>query len=65
MQTDKTTLATAGEMPDPQRLPAGGRVSLDTGMAPGEYVLQVIVTDKFAKEQVQHRDSSMDFEIEP
>ncbi len=34
---------------DPKRLDGGGRLSLGRDMKPGEYVLQVIVTDKLAK----------------
>jgi hypothetical protein len=65
VQADKRTLATPGDISDPQRLPAGGRVSLGNGMAPGEYVLQVIVTDKLAKNKFNTVTQSMDFEIEP
>jgi VWFA-related protein len=64
VQADKTTL-TPGAVSDPQRLPAGGRVSLGTGMTPGEYVLQVIVTDKLAKTKFNTVTQSMDFEIAP
>ena len=34
-------------------------------MTPGEYVLQVIVTDKLAKSKFKTVTQSMDFEIEP
>ena len=62
---EKTTLATAGTASDPQHLRAGGRLSLGGDMAPGEYVLQVIVTDKFVKNKFNTVTQSMDFEIEP
>jgi VWFA-related protein len=59
-----TPFAAAGA-PDPQRLTAGGRLSLGRDMAPGEYVLQVIVTDKAAKSKFNMVTQSTDFEIEP
>jgi VWFA-related protein len=62
---EKTTLATAGAVSDPQHLRAGGRLSLGGGLAPGEYVLQVIVTDKLVKNKFNIVTQSMDFEIEP
>jgi hypothetical protein len=57
--------ATTGETSDPDRLAAGGRLSLGRDVAPGEYVLQVIVTDKLAKNKFSTVTQSMDFEIEP
>jgi VWFA-related protein len=60
-----TTLDTAAGTPDPQRLTAGGVVSLGRDMVPGEYVLQVIVTDKLAKSKFGMVTQSTDFEIEP
>jgi hypothetical protein len=61
----KTMLATAEGAPDPQRLTASGRMSLGRDMTPGEYVLQVIVTDKLAQRKFNTATQSMDFEIEP
>jgi hypothetical protein len=61
----KTMLATAGGASDPQRLTASGVMSLGRDMTPGEYVLQVIVTDKLAKSRFNTATQSMDFEIEP
>jgi hypothetical protein len=49
---------------DPQRLMAMGRMSLSRDMTPGEYVLQVIVTDKLAKSKFNTATQSTDFEIE-
>jgi hypothetical protein len=65
VMADKSTLATAGSAADPERLNAGGRMSLGRNMTPGEYVLQVIVTDKLAKDKFKTVTQSMDFEIEP
>ncbi len=62
---EKTALATARPAPDPQHLRAGGRLSLGGDMAPGEYVLQVIVTDKLVRNKFNTVTQSMDFEIEP
>ena len=47
---------------DLKRLDAGGGVSLGTSMSPGEYVLQIIVTD-MAKDKPQVASQWMDFEI--
>ena len=63
--TDNTPLPAAGGASDPQHLSAGGRVSLDRDMTPGEYVLQVIVTDKLARSKFRTVTQSMDFDIEP
>ena len=65
MQADKTMLNTPASAPDPQHLMAWGRISLGRDMAPGEYVLQVIVTDKLARSKFNTVTQSMDFEIEP
>ena len=42
---------------DLQRLPAGGAVQLGNNMEPGDYVLQVIVTDALADKKHRHRDA--------
>jgi len=60
-----TTLDTAAGASDPQRLMAGGRMSLGRDMTPGQYVLQVIVTDKLVRSKFNTVTQSMDFEIEP
>jgi hypothetical protein len=62
---DKRMLATAGAASDLKRLGARGRMPLGPDMPPGEYVLQVIVTDKLAKSKFNTVTQSMDFEIEP
>jgi hypothetical protein len=54
-----------GPTADPRLLLAGGRLQLGSKIAPGDYVLQVIVTDKLAKEKYQVATQSMDFEIRP
>ncbi len=65
VRDDKTMMTNAGAASDPQRLRVEGRMTLDRGMTPGEYVLQVIVTDKLAKSKFSTVAQSMDFEIEP
>ncbi len=41
----------------------GGQLSLGTKLAPGEYVLQVLVTDKLAKEKESLAMQAIDFEV--
>jgi hypothetical protein len=46
-----------------KRLLAGGNMVLAKSIAPGDYVLQVIVVDKLAKQKYQAASQWMDFEI--
>jgi VWFA-related protein len=48
---------------DLKRLQMVGAIQLGTVMAPGEYVLQIIVTDQLAKEKRQVASQWIDFEI--
>ena len=48
---------------DLKRVPSVGRLQLGTEFPPGEYVLQVIVTDRLAKEKQQMASQWIDFEI--
>lgn len=52
-----------GEQSDWRQIAARGRIQLGWKMPPGEYVLQVIVTDKLAKEKHRVITQWMDFEI--
>jgi hypothetical protein len=52
-----------GAQQNPQRLFGGGRLQL-AQFAPGDYVLQVIVTDKLASEKNRIAAQSMDFEVQ-
>jgi len=61
----KTTLSAAAGAAGQQRLRAEGRLSMGRDMTPGEYVLQVIVTDRLVKGKFNTVTQSMDFEIEP
>ena len=54
-------LHTAGS--DPKRLVAGGTMRLGQQIGTGDYVLQVIVTDKQAKDKYPTATQAMDFEI--
>ncbi|MCP9495326.1 MAG: VWA domain-containing protein [Pyrinomonadaceae bacterium MAG19_C2-C3] len=49
--------------PDLKRLPVNGRLKLGTDLTPGEYVLQVVVTDLLAKGKNRIRAQVTDFEI--
>lgn len=49
--------------PDPKRIPNIGRLQLGSEFPSGEYVLQVIVTDRLAKEKQQIASQWIDFEI--
>lgn len=53
----------ATNQPDPKRLVAGGKIRLGTDLVPGEYALQVIVTDLNADEKHRTATQWMDFEI--
>jgi len=48
---------------DLKRLPVNGRLKLGNDLIPGEYVLQVVVTDLLAKGQNRLRAQVTDFEI--
>ncbi|HEV7903163.1 MAG TPA: hypothetical protein VGO96_04915, partial [Pyrinomonadaceae bacterium] len=54
-----------GTQTDPARLSAGGTLRLPPDAAPGEYVLQVVVTDQLAKPKDRQRITTqwIDFEI--
>lgn len=52
-----------GEEPDWKHIPSSGRLRLGDDLAPGEYVLQIIVTDKLAREKDRWATQWMDFEI--
>ena len=52
-----------GYQTDLKRLGAGGGIQLGTTMSPGEYVLQVVVTDLLVKGKNRTATQWMDFEI--
>ncbi|HEX8474564.1 MAG TPA: VWA domain-containing protein [Pyrinomonadaceae bacterium] len=53
----------AGKQTDLKRLAAGSRIRLGRDLAPGEYVLQVVVTDLLAPEKRRTATQWIDFEI--
>jgi VWFA-related protein len=53
----------AGKTEDPKRLLGGGRMQLGDIITPGDYILQVIVTDRLASERYRVATQSMDFEV--
>ena len=54
-----------GAPEDPKRLIGGGRMHLGDKITPGDYVLQVIVTDKLVKDHYGTATQAMDFEVRP
>jgi len=61
--TGKPTAMETPPQPDPKRMVGGGRLQLGK-ISPGEYVLQVIVTDKLAGDKYRFAAQSMDFQIQ-
>jgi hypothetical protein len=51
------------QQPDPTRVLVGGRLRLGTNLVPGEYVIQITVTDPAAKKDHGTATESADFEI--
>lgn len=63
LYTGKPTLYEMGDQPNPKHLRAGGRIQLSKDALPGEYILQVVVTDMLAKEKYRTATQWIDFEI--
>ena len=61
--TGKEVALDTGSQPDLKRFGATGAVQLGTQMDPGEYVLQVIVTDQLRKDKYRVASQWIDFEI--
>ena len=59
----KETPYDASNQRDLKRLGLGGAIQLGFAMVPGEYVLQVIVTDPLAKEKYRVASQWIDFEV--
>ena len=51
------------DQPDMKRLTASGALQLGSDMTPGEYILQIIVTDTLAKDKYRTATQWIDFEI--
>jgi VWFA-related protein len=61
--TGKETALSFTGVVDPKRVASGGALQLGTDLAPGEYVLQIIVKDMLADEKHRTVSQWMDFEI--
>ncbi len=61
--TGKMLPIDSSQLADMKRVVSGGRLQLGANMEPGEYVLQVIVVDKLAKEKYNTTTQWIDFEI--
>lgn len=59
----KVSPLNVGEELDWKHIPASGRLRLGDDLAPGDYILQIIVTDKLANEKYRWATQWMDFEI--
>jgi VWFA-related protein len=53
----------ASKQPDLKRLPITGAIQLGSVMVPGEYVLQIIVTDTLGKDKQRVATQWVDFEV--
>ena len=61
--TGKETPYSPGQQTDLQRLVTGGAIRLGTDMPPGDYVIQVVVTDLLADQKHRVATQWMDFQI--
>jgi VWFA-related protein len=61
--TGKETQFTSSQLTDMQRLPFGGAIKLGTDMPPGDYVVQIVVTDQLADQKHRVATQWMDFQI--
>jgi VWFA-related protein len=62
--TGKPVTMDAAGQPDPKRVNAGGSIQLGADMTPGDYVMQLVVTDPLAKEKYRTATQWIDFEID-
>jgi VWFA-related protein len=60
--SNPTPLDVAGQR-DPQRPTAGAQFQIGPELPPGQYVLQIIVEDRFAKEKTRTATQWIDFEV--
>ena len=52
------------KQPNPQKVQYGGSLSLGTNMPPGDYILQIVITDNLAKKKRQIATQFVPFELE-
>ena len=62
--TGKPAALDIGALPDLRQIPVTGRFSLNQPLEPGDYVLQVIITDPLAKDKYRTATQWIDFEVE-
>ncbi|HEY0380392.1 MAG TPA: VWA domain-containing protein [Pyrinomonadaceae bacterium] len=63
LYTGKPMTYEMGDQPDPKHLKAGGRIQLGKDAQPGEYILQIVVTDLLANKKRNVASQWIDFEI--
>jgi len=61
--TGQETHYNSSQQTDLQRLPAGGAIKLGADMIPGDYVIQIVVTDPLADQKHRVATQWMDFQI--
>jgi VWFA-related protein len=61
--TSEPGLIKVGQQADIKQVAAANHVKLGANMEPGEYVLQIVVTDKLAKEKYNTATQWIDFEV--
>jgi hypothetical protein len=61
--TGKETQFNPGQQTDMQRLPTAGAIKLGIDLTPGDYVIQVVVTDLLADQKHRVSTQWMDFQI--
>ncbi|HST23780.1 MAG TPA: VWA domain-containing protein [Blastocatellia bacterium] len=61
--TGKLSPIDSNQLANMKQVVAGGRIQLGINMEPGEYVLQIMVIDKLAKEKYNTTTQWIDFEI--
>jgi VWFA-related protein len=61
--TGKVTEFNPGQQTDMQRLAASGAIQIGSDLAPGDYVIQVVVTDTLADEKHRVVAQWMDFQV--
>jgi hypothetical protein len=63
LYTGAYTRSLAKSTADPAHLVGGGVLRLGPSMSPGEYLLQVVVTDEFAGKKGSQVSQWVDFEV--
>ena len=61
--TGKETQFNPGQQTDTQRLVATGAIKLGTDLIPGDYVIQIVVTDLLADQKHRVSTQWMDFQV--